>query len=119
MSVVVRPMSPSDFGSVVALQRLCFPEPFPLEFLWTVQHLAAHVEKFARGQFVAEFEGEIVGSASSARISETTWNAHLNWEQTLGGFGFDGYQAVASKSGYRARNTPLRNRLEKRLCRRH
>lgn len=96
MSVVVRPMSPADFAGVVALQRFCFPEPFPVEFLWTKQHLASHVEKFAAGQFVAELEGEIIGSASSARIAESTWNAHLNWEQTLGGFTFDGHDPVGN-----------------------
>ncbi len=81
-------MSLGDIPRVLALQRKCFPEPFPAELLWTEAHLNAHLNVFPEGQFVAELGSSIVGSASSALISEETWHAHLSWEATLGGFEF-------------------------------
>ncbi len=85
-SVIVRAMTPDDFDAVVAIQRECFPAPFPEDQLWTREHLASHLRRFPEGQFVAELDGALVGSASSALISEETWQRHLPWEQTLGGF---------------------------------
>lgn len=89
MSFVVRPLAPGDLDGVVALQQACFPQPFPQEHLWQRAHLSAHLERFAAGQFVAVAEGRVVGSASSAIIGESTWQAQLGWADTLGGFGFE------------------------------
>ncbi|MBL8049207.1 MAG: GNAT family N-acetyltransferase [Chthonomonas sp.] len=88
----VRPMLVGDVAGVVALQRACFPEPFPADQLWQGQHLLAHLITFPEGQFVADIKGQIVGSASALRISEATWQAHLPWEETLGGFEFRNYE---------------------------
>lgn len=77
---------------MVGLQRACFPAPFPEDLLWTPAHLESHRGLFPEGQWVAEIDGQIVGSASSAVVSEETWLAHLPWEQTLGGFDFSGHQ---------------------------
>lgn len=74
-----------DIPGSVALQRACFPEPFPAELLWTAEHLNRHLELFPEGQFVASEEGQIVGSASALIISEASWHAHLDWETTTGG----------------------------------
>lgn len=81
----VRPARSGDVPGMVALQRACFPAPFPAEFLWRVEHLERHLEIFPAGQFVA-VEGErVVGSASNSRISEADWQAHLPWDSTVGG----------------------------------
>ena len=90
--VSVRTMTPDDFDVVVAIQRECFPAPFPEDQLWTQEHLASHLGRFPEGQFVAELNNAVAGSASSALISEETWQLHLPWEQTLGGFHLTGHR---------------------------
>lgn len=70
---------------VVALQRACFPAPFPEELLWRPEHIERHLQVFPEGQFVSEAEGKIVGSASSLIIPEECWHQHLSWDETTGG----------------------------------
>lgn len=86
-------MVPSDLPGVVGLQRACFPAPFPEELLWKASDLEAHLSKFPEGQFVAEHDGQIVASASANRVSEATWQAHLPWEETMGGFTFNNFDS--------------------------
>jgi GNAT superfamily N-acetyltransferase len=69
----------------VALQRACFPAPFPEELLWNSRHLAKHLSLFPEGQFVALDDDRVVASASATRISEENWQAHSSWEETVGG----------------------------------
>lgn len=78
-----------DIDGVLALQRACFPEPFPEDALWQRHHLEAHLATMPGCQFVAFLDGLIVGSASACRIPNEIWDAHLPWEQSLGGFTFD------------------------------
>jgi GNAT superfamily N-acetyltransferase len=78
-----------DIDGVIALQRACFPEPFPQDALWQRHHLEAHLANMAGCQFVADIDRLIVGSASACRIPNETWDAHQPWEQTLGGFVFE------------------------------
>lgn len=85
MSIVFVPMSEQHLDGVVALQRACFPAPFPEDLLWSKEHLARHLQLFAAGQFVAVEGPKVVASASSTRISEQNWEAHQNWDKTVGG----------------------------------
>ncbi|MBS1705637.1 MAG: GNAT family N-acetyltransferase [Armatimonadetes bacterium] len=89
--VVIRPMTQADIPGVVALQRACFPAPFSEEYLWQPKHLEMHLARFAEGQFVASIGTRIVGSASNAIVTESVWQAHLPWEETLGGFSFESH----------------------------
>ena len=84
-------MSRQDIPGVVALQSACFPPPFPQDLLWNATHLNRHLDIFHEGQYVCESNGVIVGSGSASLISQANWNAHLSWEQTLGGFMFETY----------------------------
>lgn len=86
-------MLPGDIPGVVALQRACFPEPFPEDQLWTADHLLAHLSRFAPGQFVALAGDQVIGSASNLILPEELWNAHLGWEETVGGFTFDNHDS--------------------------
>jgi len=79
-------MSLEHLPGVVELQRACFPPPFSEELLWKEAHLRRHLQVFPEGQFVALHGKDVVASASSTRISETTWQAHRSWEETVGGF---------------------------------
>lgn len=84
-AVQVRPMTRADVPGAVGLQRSCFPSPFPEDLLWNASHLRRHLEIFAEGQFVALANERVVGSASALIVSEPTWEAHLDWETTVGG----------------------------------
>ncbi len=90
-------MAPEHLSGVVALQRFCFPPPFPEEYLWREEHLERHLAVYPEGQYVALDEvGRVVGSASACRIPEERWLAHLPWEETLGGFFFEGFDPNGS-----------------------
>lgn len=78
-------MRPDDIPGVVALQKACFPDPFPEELLWNADHLGRHLELFPAGQFVVEVEGVVAASASATRISEMRFQAHEGWDTTVGG----------------------------------
>ena len=78
-------MATHDIEGVVALQRACFPAPFPEEFLWRSEHLLRHLEIFPAGQFVAVEESQVIGSASNTRITADNWQAHKSWDETVGG----------------------------------
>lgn len=82
---LIRNTEPRDIAGVVALQRECFPAPFPEDLLWQAEHIARHLEIFPEGQWVAEHEGQIIASCTNLLIFEEHWQAHLNWEETVGG----------------------------------
>ncbi len=85
-------MALEDVPNAVALQALAFPPPFSQDLHWDPEHLERHIEIFPEGQFVAEQNGQIVGSCSNTIISEKRWQAHENWGRTVGGpmiHGFD------------------------------
>ncbi len=89
-------MEPADFPAVAALQRLCFPEPFPAELLWTESHLAEHLRRFPEGQMIAEIDGEAAGSASSLRVERALWDSHRDWDDLTGGLSLCGHRPEGS-----------------------
>ena len=78
-------MTPADVCGAVELQKLAFPPPFSENLHWDPEHLLRHIEIFPEGQWVAEMDGQIVGSCSNALISEKVWQAHASWSATTGG----------------------------------
>lgn len=78
-------MHPADIPGAVALQRACFPAPFPEELLWSSGHLQRHLQIFPEGQLVGVLDHHIVASASSTRISDERFQAHESWDLTVGG----------------------------------
>lgn len=70
---------------MVALQRACFPPPFPEDLLWKPSHIQNHLRLFPEGQFVAVCEGQVVASATNIRVSRKAWDDHLPWEVLTGG----------------------------------
>ena len=87
----VRQAQMEDIAGIVVLQQACFPPPFPQSLLWRAEHIERHLEVFPEGQLVAVTGDEVVGSASSLLILEQVWQAHQPWEQTTGGFFFEGH----------------------------
>lgn len=78
-------MTEGDVDGAVALQRACFPPPFPADLLWQRGHLHVHLQVFPEGQLVAEEDGQVVGSATSLVVGEENWRGHRPWEETVGG----------------------------------
>ena len=75
----------ADVEGVVGLQAAAFPPPFPQEYHWDARHIEAHLRRFPEGQFVAvETDGRVVGSCSNSIVSESKWQAHGSWIETVG-----------------------------------
>lgn len=85
MEFQIRQTRAGDVSGVVALQRECFPYPFDENLLWKAEHIDRHMQIFPKGQFVAVLGSQVVGSATSLIITEENWNAHHDWETTVGG----------------------------------
>lgn len=81
----IRPATQDDIPGIVALQRACFPPPFPDDLLWQPEHIENHLKIFPEGQFIAESDGEILASATNILVTEEDWQAHFPWETITGG----------------------------------
>jgi GNAT superfamily N-acetyltransferase len=92
----LRQMTYDHVAGVVALQRACFPPPFPEELLWRDEHLIRHIALFPAGQLVAMREGAVIASASNMVISEHNWLSHQSWDATVGGPFLDQHDPVGS-----------------------
>ncbi|MES1228415.1 MAG: GNAT family N-acetyltransferase [Armatimonadota bacterium] len=79
-------MNIDDVPGVVALQRACFPEPFPEDSLFKPAHVSMHVSIFPSGQFVASLEdGTIVASSTTMLMTSERWVRHLPFGEATGG----------------------------------
>lgn len=63
--IVVRTLTENDIPGIIRLQQESFPHMAMDGAVWKEHQLKSHIEIFPEGQFVAEFEGVIVGSSSS------------------------------------------------------
>lgn len=88
MTVTVRPYTLKDFDGLIDIQREAFPPPFPEGLWWNREQIAAHIDNFPEGAMLAEWNGKIVGSATSLIIhydgSPHTW-AEVADEGYIGG----------------------------------
>ena len=55
----------SDVDALVALNKLCFPDPAEQNVVWTRAQLKNHLRLFPEGQYVVEIGGKVVGAAAS------------------------------------------------------
>lgn len=63
--VTVRNVAEKDIRGIIQLQKESFPYMAKEGVVWKENHLKSHIKIFPEGQHVAEFEGVVVGSASS------------------------------------------------------
>ncbi len=89
-------MQPEHFDGVITLQKEAFPPPFDEDLLWQKGHLESHLDKFPQGQFVAINNGIVVGSCSNTIIEEDTYQKHLSWEETVGGYSLETFSRIGS-----------------------
>lgn len=74
--VQVRLMRIEDFEPLVAMQRECFPDMVT----WTREQIESQLAVFPDGQFVVEYEGEIVASASSLVVDFEEYEDWHDWK---------------------------------------
>lgn len=82
--VHIRLMMPQDFPKIVELQKLAFPYMAAEGVYWKSKHLEAHLQVFPQGQFVAEYNGKIVGSCSSLIIKLKSEYEDHTWQEACG-----------------------------------
>ena len=91
----VRRMTIDDVPGVVALQRACFPPPFPEDSLFNPSHVSMHVSIFPPGQFVAATaDGQIVASSTAMLLSSDRWVKHLPFLDATGGLALTRHEPV-------------------------
>lgn len=83
----VRLYTPDDYPQLLAIQRACFPPPFPEDLLWTRAQIESHCRVFPEGAIAAEIDGRLVGS-STAHIVRFNPGGHAH---TWSGATADGF----------------------------
>ncbi len=82
--VIIRKMTVSDIPQIVELQKKSFPIMAAEGVYWKPEQLKSHLQIFPEGQFVAEYNGKIVGSCSSLIVSlEQEYKDH-SWMEICG-----------------------------------
>ena len=82
--VIIRKMTVDDIPQVVELQKKSFPTMAAEGVYWKPEQLKSHLQIFPEGQFVAEYNGKIVGSCSSLIVSlEPEYQDH-SWMEICG-----------------------------------
>ena len=62
IKIIIRQYNQNDFEDLIAIQKECFPPPFPSELWWNEDQLSNHVTLFPEGALCIEIEGKVVSS---------------------------------------------------------
>ncbi|HVL47075.1 MAG TPA: GNAT family N-acetyltransferase [Candidatus Thermoplasmatota archaeon] len=89
-----RAMRKEDVPELIRLEAASFPG-IPPERHWIPAMLEAHVDKFPEGQFVAEIDGRLVGSATTLLVPLAAALTPHKWREITGG----GYLTTHDPSG--------------------
>jgi predicted amidohydrolase/ribosomal protein S18 acetylase RimI-like enzyme len=75
--LIQRNATPDDFEEIIELSRKCFPDADP----WTMKMLKSQYSIFPEGMQLIEFEGEIVGSATSLIVNFDEYDDDHTWNE--------------------------------------
>jgi ribosomal protein S18 acetylase RimI-like enzyme len=75
----IRNYEVADFDSLIDVQRLCFPPPFPEELLWSNDQLIEHIARFPNGALCAEVDGRIIASMTGLIVDMNSYGDHHDW----------------------------------------
>lgn len=90
--MIIRNMKREDIDSIITMQNVCFPGMEP----WKREQLESHLSIFPEGQFVAEFDGEVIGSCSSLIINFDEYDDRHSWDDITD----NGYITNHNQDGY-------------------
>jgi|SRR5690242_16824847 ribosomal protein S18 acetylase RimI-like enzyme len=81
---IIRNVTKEDIFKIVELQKASFPDMAEYGMIWPSYFLQSHICIFPEGQFCAEVNGRIVGSASSLIVSLKPDHAEHTWDEITG-----------------------------------
>ncbi|MBY9066465.1 carbon-nitrogen hydrolase family protein [Hyphomonas sp. WL0036] len=79
--LVIRNAKPRDIPAILPL----YEKVYGVAYGYTADQIAGQINKFPDGQFVAEFEGQIVGHCVTFMINSSTALAPHTWNEITGG----------------------------------
>ncbi|MGJ0454752.1 MAG: GNAT family N-acetyltransferase [Methylocystis sp.] len=79
--LVIRRANRGDVPDIIAMMKRAYPS-LPV---YSRGNLLGQITSFPEGQFVADYEGKIVGYAATFRIDEATALKRHNWTEITGG----------------------------------
>jgi GNAT superfamily N-acetyltransferase len=79
--VTIRSYLASDADALIAIQRQCFPPPYPESLHWTREQIASHVRHFPDGALCAVGDGQLVGSCTANRITFDPAHPRHTWAE--------------------------------------
>lgn len=81
LEIRIRPYTLQDIPELIAIQRACFPEPYPEEQLWSPEQLQSHIRIFPEGALCAEVDGRLAGSCTSLIIDFDPQHVQHSWAE--------------------------------------
>ena len=83
-NVIIRNMTKEDIPKIVELQKAAFPYMAAEGVYWKPEQLEAHLKIFPECQFVADYDGKIVGSCSSLIVKFDPEYKEHTWKEACG-----------------------------------
>ncbi|MDE1830444.1 MAG: GNAT family N-acetyltransferase, partial [Thaumarchaeota archaeon] len=81
----IRNLTLEDVPKIIELQKKSFPYMASEGMIWKKESLTSHTLVFPEGQFVAEYKGDIIGSASSLIVKLVPEYREHTWLEICGG----------------------------------
>jgi ribosomal protein S18 acetylase RimI-like enzyme len=89
--LIIRNMTLDDIPKVIELQKESFPFMYEEGMIWKEKHLENHIRIFPEGQFTAEYEGNLIGSASSLIVNLVPEYKVHTWMEICGSAEFSNH----------------------------
>jgi GNAT superfamily N-acetyltransferase len=92
---IVRPYTLADWPGLFQIQRECFPEPYPVEQLWSYEQIESHIRHFPEGALCVELDGELIASATALIIQFDPHHLDHTWSEVTA----DGWLTTHNPAG--------------------